>query len=147
MSGLQARLIARLPPGIRAFPLDATLAAMALPAGLANALGLAQSAAMDQVMASTAQALWALCLLVGAGAWLAGVLGATSQEGVLVLRRLPSMIFGLYLLSLASLIYAIAVLVLNGTAGVLASWPLLTFAAGLHIRRVVLAETYRRGPR
>lgn len=147
MTNFQARMIRRLPPGIRAFPLDAMLAAMAIPAGLANALGLASSRAMDELLVTTAQGLWAVCLIVGAGAWLAGVLGVTTQEGVLVLRRLPLLIFGLYLLSLASMVYAVAVLVLNGWAGVLAAWPLLTFAAGLHIRRVDLAETYRRRPR
>jgi hypothetical protein len=119
------------------------LAAMAIPAGIANAVGLASSVALDQMLATAARALWAACLIVGALAWLIGVLAVEARDGVLIFRRLSMMIFGMHLLSLAALVYAVALLVLNGWGAAMAAWPLLTFAAGLHIRRVDMSGTYR----
>jgi hypothetical protein len=119
------------------------LAGMAVPAGLANLAGLASSAALDQLLATAVRTLWAGCLIIGALAWLVGVLAVETRDGVLIFRRLSMMIFGMHLLSLAALVYAVALLVLNGWSAAMAAWPLLTFAAGLHIRRVDLAGTYR----
>lgn len=142
--GLQTKILRRLPPGIRVYPLDAMLALLGLPSGISALVGLASSRALDELLPVASRALWAACLIIGSACWLWGVLGTRIVDGLMEMRRVPIMILGLYLLSSAALVYAVALLMLSGIQALLAAWSLLAFSAGLYLRRIDLAAQYRR---
>ncbi|MDF5758628.1 hypothetical protein [Spongiactinospora sp. TRM90649] len=133
-------LVLRLPVWIRAQPLDCMFALLGILPGVASLAGLATSRALETLLPWWAAQLWALILIVGCGCWLAGASSVRERDGHLVASRLPLFLLGLRLLSLACLVYAVAIVVISGWAGLLAAYPLLVGAAGLYIRRVGLTR-------
>lgn len=140
------RLVERLPAWVLTQPLDCMFALLGLPSGVASLLGAARSRALDELLPWWATRLWAVCLLVGCVAWLAGASSVRERDGQLVATRLPAFILGLHLLSLACAVYGVAIIVLGGWSGALAAYPLLVGAAGTYIRRVHLVDRFRGRP-
>lgn len=143
MTGPLPRLVRRLPIWVQAQPLDCMFALLGILPGIASLAGLASSRALEVLLPWWAVRLWAVILIVGCGCWLAGASSVRERDGQLVATRLPVYLLGLYLLSLACLVYSVAIVAVSGWGGLLASYPLLVGAAGLYIRRVGLS---RRGP-
>jgi hypothetical protein len=137
------RLVARLPVWARTQPLDCMFALLGLPSGVLSLLGVVRSRAMEELLPWWATRLWAVCLLVGCVAWLAGASSVRERDGLVVATRLPAWMLGLHLLSLACAVYAVAIIVVGGWAGVLAAYPLVVAAAGTYIRRVDLVDRFR----
>lgn len=140
MTGPLARLVHRLPVWVQAQPLDCMFALLGILPGLASLAGLASSRALDMLLPWWAARLWALILVVGCGCWLVGASSVRERDGLLVATRLPAYLLGLHLLSLACLVYGVAIIMVGGWGGLLAGYPLLVGAAGLYIRRVGLAR-------
>lgn len=140
MTGPLPRLVRRLPVWVQAQPLDCMFALLGILPGLASLAGVASSRALDVLLPWWAVRLWAVILLVGCVCWLAGASSVRERGGQLVASRLPAFLLGLHLLSLACLVYGVAIVVIGGWGGLLASYPLLTSAAGLYIRRVGLSR-------
>lgn len=137
------RLVRRLPVWVRTQPLDCMFALLGLPSGVISLIGVVRSRALEELLPWWATRLWAVCLLVGCVAWLAGASGVRERDGQLVATRLPAWMLGLHLLSLACAVYGTAIIVIAGWAGLLAAYPLIVGAAGTYIRRVDLADRYR----
>jgi hypothetical protein len=140
-------LVRRLPIWVRTQPLDATLALFGIPPALAALLGQLRSAALAELLPWLAIRLWAVCLLIGCAAWLAGLMSMREENGQLLISRLPILILGLALVSVSAVVYGVAILIASGWAGALAAWPLLVAAAGTYLRRVDLSDRYRAGGR
>lgn len=111
---MTAHLIRRLPAWVRTQPLDCMFAILGIPSGLVSLLGVARSRALDQLLPVWAVRLWAVCLL------------------------------GLQLLSVATLVYFVAIIVIGGWGGVLVAWPLLVVSAATWVRRADLVDRQRR---
>jgi hypothetical protein len=138
------RLIERVPAGIRTQPTDAMLVLLGIPAGLSTLVGASESRALDTLLPWLAVKGWAVALLVGCAAWVVGLSGVRLHGDVVVLTRLAAYRFGLHLLAVASLVYGVAILMVVGTGGVLAAWPLLAFAAATWLKAVDLGRIQRR---
>lgn len=135
--GFQSRLLRRLPLGVRMYPLDLTFCALGIPSAIITLLGISTSRALT-VMPVWAQYVWSVMLLVGCVTWAAGTLTTMKRENDVVISRVELMIFGLTLVSTTSFIYAVAMIVFNGFAAVLAATPLVSFAVGTYLRRIDL---------
>jgi len=135
--GFQARLLKRLPIGVRVYPLDLTFSVLGIPSGITSLIGLAPSRALG-VMPPVAEKAWAVILIVGCLAWAVGTLTTKEIGRNVVITRIELMIFGLTLVSIASFVYAFAMIALNGLVGILPGVPLFTFAIGTYIRRIDL---------
>lgn len=135
-------LIRHLPMWVRAAPIDAMVAVFGIPAGLSSLLGLAPSRALT-LLPWWAGKLWALCLILGCAAWLAGLASVREVDGRLAVGHLPVLLLGLRLLSMAALVYGATIIVTSGWAGVLAAWPLLVLALGTTVRCVDLTDRAR----
>jgi hypothetical protein len=135
--GLQSRLLRRLPLGVRLYPLDLTFCLLGIPSAIFTLAGVSTSRALG-VLPPWAELTWSVMLLVGCLAWGVGTLTTKKNGNDVVILRVELMIFGLTLVSTTSFIYAVAMIVLNGVAALLASVPLFTFAIGTYIRRVDL---------
>lgn len=119
---------------------------MGLPSGIAALLGPASSRALDTLLPPWARPLWAVCLIVGCVAWAAGITSVRQRGERLVITRLHVMVLGLRLLSLAALVYALAILIVSGWAGILAAFPLLSVSFGTAVEAAVhLNRGARRG--
>lgn len=141
--GIQARLVRKLPAGIRAYPLDVTFCLLGLPSGVFHALGLARSSTLA-IMPSLAVTAWGLMLAIGCSTWLLGTLTTREDRpGTFVITRIAPMIFGLSLVSGTALVYGTALIILNGWKAVIVALPLLTFAIGTHIRRLEITGRLR----
>lgn len=142
--GFGARVVDRIPAGIRTQPTDAMLVALAVPAGLATLLGATKSRALDTLLSGWAVRAWALALLIGCVAWMVGLGGVKLHGDVVVLTRVAAYRFGLHLLAVSSLVYGVAILLISGLNGVLAAWPLLAFAAATYLKAADLGRIQRR---
>ncbi|GII87690.1 hypothetical protein Ssi03_56800 [Sphaerisporangium siamense] len=131
-------LVTRLPAWVRTQPLDAMFAVLGIPSAVATLTGVATSHALETLLPWWANRLWALCLLAGCIAWLAGLSGVRELEGRLVVTRLPVLLLGLQLLSMTCLVYAVAIVAVAGWDGVLAAYPLLVGTLATYIRRADL---------
>lgn len=130
--------MARLPVWVRTQPIDATFALLGIPSGLTLLVGPARSRALEAVLPHWATYLWAMSLVLGCLAWLAGLTSVRMRDGRLVITRLPVLLLGLQILSPAALVYGLTIILVGGWAGVLAAWPLFVVAAATFIRRVEL---------
>ncbi|WP_157251136.1 hypothetical protein [Nonomuraea typhae] len=133
-------LVYRLPLWVQTQPLDTMFALLGIVPGIASLTGIASSRALA-LMPWWAGRLWGLVLLVGSVCWLVGAAGVRERDGLLVTTRRPLMVLGLRLLSLACLIYGVSIIAFGGLSGLLASYPLVVGAVGLHIRKVGLTRS------
>lgn len=140
----QDRCLSHIPAGVRTQSSDVMLVLLGLPAGVLGLIGQSQSRALDQILPWLAVKGWALCLIVGCVAWLWGIAGVKLYGDVVVLTRLPPYRFGLHLLSVASLVYGVAILLIGGWNGVLAAWPLVAFSSMTYLKAVDLGRIQRR---
>jgi hypothetical protein len=138
------RLVARLPVWMQEGPIGSMCVLLGIPAGIAALVGPASSRALDTLLPVWARILWAGCLIVGCVAWGIGLTSVRNVGGVSVITRLPSMLLGLRLIANAAIVYAIAIIVVSGWAGMLAAWPLGVVAFGTTIEWAVLDTRRRR---
>lgn len=138
--GIQARLVSRLPRGVQHYPLDFAFVLLGVPSAALTMTGLSTSASLDAILPRWGQVVWSLILLVGGICWGIGVLSTSldSDGHTVVIRRVPTMVFGLSLVSVAALVYAITIILYGGWSGLLASVPLFAVSFGTYIRRVRL---------
>lgn len=141
---LTGRVIAKLPVWVRTAPLDATFCVLGIPSSALTVLGFARSPTLVELLPNWGFLLWSACLFVGCSTWLAGLVSIKENNGHMIVTRMPVMIFGLYLVSLAATVFGLALVLIGGWNGVLAAWPVLVFAAGTYLRRVDLATRFRR---
>lgn len=141
---LTGRMIGKLPVWARTAPLDATFCVLGIPSSALTVLGFARSPTLIELLPDWGLLLWSVCLFVGCMAWLAGLTSIKENNGHMIVTRMPVMIFGLYLVSLAAVVFGLALVLIGGWNGVLAAWPVLVFAAGTYLRRVDLASRFRR---
>ena len=138
--GLQYAIIRKLPLGIQEYPMDATFAVLCVASGVVSLLG----AGATHYLPRWGELAWSVALLVGSIAWLAGILSARHNgHNIVILVRVPILVFGLGLVSSAALAYAIALVPIAGWAGLAGVVPLLTFAVGTNIRRVLMLHKIR----
>lgn len=144
--GIQIKLVRKLPRGIQHFPLDFTFVVLGIPSAFVSLLGLTESKALDEALPGWADTAWALTLLVGCVCWGIGVFSTrAADERTVLITRVPVMVLGLSLVSVASFVYGIALLLSVGWNGLLAAVPLLAFSFGTYIRRVSLVSRSRDG--
>lgn len=136
-------LVRRLPAWVRAAPIEVMVAVFGIPSGLAAMLGPASSRALAELLPWWAGKLWAVCLVAGCIAWLAGLSSVREVDGRLTVGRLPIMLLGLRLLSMAAAVYGTAIIVISGREGLLAAWPLLVLALGTAVRCADLSNRAR----
>jgi hypothetical protein len=141
--GLQGRIVKRFPVWLRTAPLDATFCMLGIPAGLLAVLGLTRSSAVATLLPDWGYLLWGVCLFLGCLFWFLGLISIKENNGHLVVTRMPIMIFGLYLSSLSALVFGLAIILIAGSTGLLAAWPVLVFSAGTWLRKVDLAYRFR----
>jgi len=140
--GFQSRMLRRLPLGVRVYPLDMTFCFLGVPSAVFSLIGFSTSRALS-VLPQWAEIGWAVMLLVGCLTWAIGTLTTRKVGNDIVITRVELMIFGLTLVSTTSFIYAVAMIVLNGTTALLAAVPLMAFAIGTYLRRVDLIGRMR----
>lgn len=136
--GLQSRALNKLPIGVRLFPLDVTFCFLGIPSALFSLFGMTRARSLETILPPVMVTVWSITLLVGCVAWFAGTISTKRVGSDVVITRIAVMIFGLTLVSLASMVYAVSLLALSGLAAVSAAIPLVTFAVGTYIRRVDL---------
>lgn len=134
------RLVRHLPVWVQQEPLGVMCVLLGLPSGLAALIGPASSRALDTLLPFWARPLWAGCLVLGCLAWAAGITSVRQRGHQLVITRLPVMILGLQLISLAALVYGLAIIVLSGWAGLLAAFPLFAVSFGTAVEAAVHAN-------
>lgn len=144
--GLSSRVVRKLPTWVRINPLDVMFVCMGIPSSLVSLVGVARSNALTNVLPWWGPKLWSASLLVGCVAWLVGLTSITENNGVLVLTRMPSLLLGLHLVSMACLTYAVVVTIAAGWAGLLPSVIYLVVAGGTWLRRVDLSSRVKGGP-
>lgn len=141
--GIQARLVRRLPQWVRVAPLDVMFSVLGFFSSVVSLVGVAEPNSLTRVMPWWGPMLWSICLLLGCGAWIAGLSSIKENNGHLVLTRMPALIFGLYLVSLASLAYALVLIVFAGWNGAIVSISFFAVAGGTYLRRVDFASRFR----
>lgn len=141
--GFQNQLVRRLPVWVRTAPLDATFCVLGIPGAALAVAGVVQSQSLDQFLPGWGRLLWSICLFSGCVLWLAGLTSIKENNGHMTVTRMPILIFGLYLTSLAALVYGVALILIAGWSGVLAAWPVLVFAGGTWLRRLDLVSRFR----
>lgn len=141
--GLQSRLVNRLPIWIKTAPLDATFCVLGIPGAALSIVGVIQSRSLDEFLPGWGRLLWSICLFFGCLFWLTGLTSIKFSDGHLAIIRMPILIFGLYLSSLAALVYGVSLILVGGGSGVIEAWPILVFAGGTWLRRVDLVSRYR----
>lgn len=140
---LSGRVVQRLPKWVRVNPLDVMFVFMGIPSSIATLAGVARSNALTNVLPWWGPRLWAAALLIGCVSWLAGLTSIQENNGVLVLTRMPALLLGLHLVSIACLAYAVVVIVATGWTGVLAATAYLVVAGGTWLRRVDFSSRFR----
>lgn len=140
---LSGRVIQRLPRWIRLTPLDAFLSVALGAGGLMSLIGFSEPSSIEQVLPMWGRALWSICLVIGCFSWIAGLTSIKENNGSFVLTRMPILLFGLYLVSLAALAYGIVIIVFAGWAGAVSGAVLLAISGALFVHRVNLARRYR----
>lgn len=136
---LQERILARLPSGVRAHPLETSLTILGVPAGITLLFRVANSHALN-VLPGPFLSIWAIMWTIGCISWFIGLVFSDENEdgsGV-VIKHVPALMMGLWFVSVTSLIYGTAVLVSAGWNGILAAVAPLCIAGGTHIRRIDL---------
>lgn len=141
--GAQNRLVRRLPVWIRTAPLDATFCVLGVPSAALAVVGVVQSPSLTEFLPGWGRLLWSVCLFFGCLFWFIGLTSIKENNGHMIVTRMPVLILGLYLSSLAALVYGAALILVAGWAGALAAWPVLVFAGGTWLRRVDLVSRYR----
>jgi len=141
--GVQDRIVRRLPIWIRTAPLDATFCVLGIPGATLAVVGVVQSRALSEFLPGWGRLVWSICLFFGCLLWLIGLSSIKENNGHMVVTRMPILIFGLYLSSLAALVYGVALIMIGGWSGVLPAWPVLVFAGGTWLRRVDLVSRFR----
>ena len=91
--------------------------------------------------------MWAAALLAGCVAYLIGVTSVKEMLGTLVITRLPALLLGLHLISIAAGTYAVVVLMFAGWAGVVPAVAYLVICLGTWVRRVDVRGRYSGGER
>jgi hypothetical protein len=116
---------------------------LGIPSGLLNIAGLTRSNALASVLPWWGVKVWSVAILAGCVMWLIGLTGITANNGHLVLTRMPALLLGLYLVSMTTLTYGIALIVAAGWGGVLAAVPLFVVAGGTWLRRVDFSSRFK----
>ncbi|MEV0237553.1 hypothetical protein [Nonomuraea sp. NPDC050786] len=132
---------------MRANPMDVMFVFLGLPTSLASVVGLSQSTALHHVLPWWGPRLWSIALLAGCVAYLIGVTSVREMLGALVIVRLPALLLGLHLISIASLTYAVVVLMFAGWSGLVPAVAYLVVSLGTWVRRVDLRGRYSREDR
>lgn len=141
--GIQAKLVYKLPKWIRLTPMDALFAFMGLFSSIASLAGLSEPSSLTRVLPWWGPILWSLALFVGCSAWLVGLTSIRENNGHLVLTRMPALILGLYLVSISTLVYGIALLVFAGWTAAVAALIMFAASGGTYLRRVDFASRFR----
>lgn len=141
--GIQMRLVRKLPAWIRLAPLDVMFAVMGLASSIGLLLGPAQPGSLHNVLPRWGPILWGVCLLVGCLAWMIGLTSIQRKGGAVVVSRMAYLIFGLYLVSLAALVYGLVVILFSGWSGVIAGALFMAVAGGTYLRRIDFADQLR----
>lgn len=136
------KVIRRVPTWVRLAPLDAMCAVWGSASSVSILLRVNASHAL-MFMPPWGRVLWAIALLVGCVCWLVGLSSTKLVDGHWTLTRVPALIFGLYLVSLAALLYGVIVLVVAGWGGVLPAASFLAIAGGTWLRRVDFSTRHR----
>lgn len=140
--GIQRFLLRLLPVGIRARSVESTFAVLGILTAALTAVGVTGSRALE-VFPLWGVILWEICLFMGCGAWLLGILSTARQENSpehIVITRVPIYVFGLTLVSGSSAVFAIAIVVFAGITFGLTSITWFMLAIGTFIRRADLIE-------
>jgi hypothetical protein len=123
--------------------MDVMFVFLGIPSGILNLAGLARSNALVNVLPGWGTKVWAVAILAGCVMWLVGLTSITENNGHLVLTRMPALLLGLYLVSLTTLVYGVALIVFSGWSGFLASVPLFVISGGTWLRRVDFSSRFR----
>lgn len=142
MIGISTRIVRLLPFWVRLAPMDAMFGVLGLASSASILIGLGQTKSLS-VMPPWGRVLWAVALTVGCLCWLVGLASAKQHEGHFTLTRVPILIFGLYLVSLASFVYGLGLFAVAGWGGVLPAASFWAIAAGTWLRRVDFSDRYR----
>lgn len=134
------RMVARLPVWVQEQPLGVMSVLLGIPSGLAALVGPATSRALDTLLPPWARPIWAACLILGCIAWGVGITSIRQRGALLIITRLQALILGLRLISLAALVYALAIILISGWAGALAAYPLLVVSAATAVEQAVHAN-------
>lgn len=140
---ISGRIVRRLPAWVRLTPMDVMFAVMGLMSSVGSLLGITEPSSITRVLPEWGAVLWSVCLLVGCMAWLAGLTSVKENNGSFVLRRMPALLLGLYLVSLAAFAYGVVIMIFAGLAGVFPGLTLLAVAGGTYLRRVDFASRFR----
>lgn len=140
---LSGRVVDRLPRWIRLSPLDAFLSGAFGAGGLLTLIGYSEPTSIEQVLPLWGRILWAVCLVIGCSAWIAGLTSVRENNGSFVLTRMPALLFGLYLISIGSVAYGAVVILFAGWSGLVTGVVLLAISGALFVHRVNLARRYR----
>lgn len=141
--GIQARIVHKLPKWIRLAPMDVMFAFLGAFSSVSTLVGWAQPSSLSQFLPWWGPLLWSICLLTGCTAWVVGLTSIKENNGHLVLTRMPALILGLYLVSIASLAYAAALVIVAGPRGLVAATSFLAISAGTYLRRIDFASRFR----
>jgi purine-cytosine permease-like protein len=123
--------------------MDTLFALMGLVSSIASLVGLSEPSSLTKVLPWWGPILWSLALFVGCVAWLIGLTSIKENNGHLVLTRMPALILGLYLVSVATLVYGIALLIFAGWTAAVAALIMFATSGGTYLRRVDFASRFR----
>jgi len=116
---------------------------MGVLGSVSSLLGLSEPSSIERVLPWWGSLLWSLCLFTGCVAWFIGLTSVKENNGSFVLRRMPALIFGLYLVSLAAVAYGFAVIAFAGWTGIVPGLLFMALAGGTYLRRVDFASRFR----
>lgn len=123
-------ILRHTPPVLFEYPFELFLSVLCLLSGLPMLLGLATPRSIEALLPWPVVRMWALALIVGS---------VSTSYGLLRASRVPAFT-GLRLLGDASLIYAVAILIVAGWRGLLASMLTLAFATACLARAFHLSS-------
>lgn len=141
--GIQMRLVRKLPAWVRLAPLDVMFSFMGLVSSITLLLGPARTGSINSILPRWGSLLWGVCLLVGCLAWLIGLTSIQDKGSAMVVSRMPYLIFGLYLVSMAASVYGLVVIMFAGWNGVVAGTSFMAVAGGTYLRRIGFADQLR----
>jgi hypothetical protein len=135
---LHSWLLDHLPPGVLNLPAEWLLAFACLLSGQAAITGFGRVNTISTLLYPPIYYAWGGCLVLGGVALVWGLASIRRIPGGYVIARLAAYLLGLRLLGIASLAYAIAVLVVAGRVGIVAAATASAFAGMCAIRVLVV---------
>jgi len=118
------------------------LAFMGVVSSSTNLIGLGSSRTLS-VMPGWGRVLWGVAFLVGCACWLIGLTSLKRHNDHYVFSRIPTLILGLYLVSLTAFTYGVGIVFLAGLAGVLPATSMWAVAVGTWLRRIDVSDRFR----